>query len=174
MRWRPFQVGGEFSMEGEFKTLRNFSEAELIFDEQETKAILRFFFQGMLNRIETLEVTTEIRNLAQGMLVEAVDATYAMGWIELTFKWVTHPSSEMKKALQKLARQALRYWFSHLKDNQSLLEAKIYDSIRADLGRAFGRVFGIMLEAKYDTKRPAVHVAFVRYKKPRPTDRLWG
>ena len=164
-------------MAGEFTQLRNFGEADLIFDDQETKAILRFFFQGKLNRIETLEATTEIRNLAQGMLVEAIDKTYAMGWIELTWKWAKGGAitlgADMKKALGKLAQKALRYWFKHL-TNQSLLEAKIYESVRSKLGDAFSQTFEIMLEAKYDNKRFVIHQAFIRYEKSGPNDRLWG
>lgn len=51
-----------------FATLRNFSENELVFDEAETKDILKFFFPHLRQRIETAIVTTDLRNfqLAHG------------------------------------------------------------------------------------------------------------
>ena len=94
--------------EWEYMHLRNFSEPELIFDEQETKEILKFFFQADRQKIESIQITNELRNLAQGLLVAAVDASYAMGWVELTFRWAVNPGSGLKKALQKLARRAVR------------------------------------------------------------------
>jgi Ankyrin repeats (many copies) len=98
-------------MTAELAHLRDFGEAELIFDEQETKDILKFFFLTDHRQIDSSQVTPEMRNLAQGLLVEAIDATFAMGWIELAFRWVANPGAGMKKALQKLARRAVRYWF---------------------------------------------------------------
>jgi hypothetical protein len=55
--------------------LRRFSEAELIFDPQETKDILKFFFVADGPGIDAAEITSELRNLAQGLIVEGVDAT---------------------------------------------------------------------------------------------------
>lgn len=52
-----------------FITLRNFSESELIFDETETKDMLKFFFQAFRPRIEVAVITTELRNFAQGVIL---------------------------------------------------------------------------------------------------------
>jgi len=49
---------------------------------------LKFFFQADRQQIESIQIANELRNLAQGLLVAAVDASYAMGWIDLTFGWV--------------------------------------------------------------------------------------
>lgn len=160
-------------MAAEFMHLRNFSEAELMFDEQETKDILKFFFQADRQKIESIQITNELRNLAQGLLVAAVDASYAMGWVELITTWVVNPGPGMKKALQKLAFRAVRYWFKHLQ-NQSLNEAKIYDSVRSQLARSFKSHFAISIEAKTQGTRKHPLVAFVNCGAPKPHDRIWG
>ncbi len=69
-----------------YVTLRPFAENELIFDETETKDILKFFFLHLRERIDTVSMTTELRNFAQGLLVEAIDATYALGYLEILFR----------------------------------------------------------------------------------------
>lgn len=160
-------------MATEYMHLRNFSEAELMFDEQETKDILKFFFQADRQQIESIQITNELRNLAQGLLVAAVDASYAMGWIDLTFGWVVSPGPGMKRALQKLALRAARYWFKHLK-NQPLNETKIYDSVRSQLANSFRKPFQIIIQAKAQGARKHQLVAFVNCGAPKPHDRIWG
>ncbi|MDR2853606.1 MAG: hypothetical protein LBV61_11235 [Burkholderiaceae bacterium] len=163
------------SAEREYIQLRDFTEAELIFDEQETKEILKFFFQADRELIGSTQITNELRNFAQGLLVAAVDASYAMGWIELTFRWATNPGQGLKKALRKLASQAARYWFKHLKQDQSLADAKIYESVREQLARNFRSPFRIMLEAKAQgQQQQQLFVTCVNCSAPNQYDRLWG
>jgi hypothetical protein len=145
--------------------LRRFSEAELIFDQQETKDILKFFFVADRPGIDAAEITSELRNLAQGLIVEGVDATYAMSWIELTFRWVAQPGLGMRKALQKLARRAVRHWFKHLK-TQSLHDANIYERVRDQLARNFRSPFHIILQARAGESRRIPLAAFIDYAPP--------
>ena len=182
IRWaasnlRNFSLSKEgiiVSTEWEYMHLRNFNESELIFDVQETKEILKFFFQADRQKIESIQITNELRNLAQGLLVAAVDASYAMGWVELTFRWAVNPGSGLKKALQKLARRAVRYWFKHLKQDQSLTDAKIYESIREQLARNFRSAFQIILLAKAQGQRKHSLMACMNCASPKPHDRVWG
>lgn len=154
--------------------LRNFSGVELIFDEQETKEILKFFFQADRQQIESTKITEELRNLAQGLLVAAVDASYAMGWVELTFRWAINPGAGLKKVLQKLTHRAAQYWFKHLKRDQSLADAKIYESVREQLARNFRSAFQIILQAKTEGQRARVLVACINCAPPKPHERVWG
>lgn len=128
--------------------LRNFRQSELLFDEKETRAILKFFFPIDGNQIDAAPITDPLRELSQGLLVAAADATYAMGWLQATFKSVANPRSSVKSALQKLARNAVKHWFKNLKSEQSLSEIKIYESVRAELSRNFRSPFQIILLAK--------------------------
>lgn len=159
--------------EWEHAKLRNFSESELIFDENETKEILKFFFQADRHLVESTQITSELRNLAQGILVAAVDASYAMGWVELTFRWAVNPGDGIKNALEKLARRAARYWFRHLKHGQSLTDARIYESIREQLARNFRSHFQIILQAKGQARRQPL-MACIDCSAPKPNDTPWG
>ena len=125
-------------------------------------------------QIESIQISNELRNLAQGLLVAAVDASYAMGWIELTLRWVVNPGAGLKKALQKLARRAARYWFKHLKSNQSLTDAKIYESVRNQLTRNFRSPFQIMLLSKSQGQQRHPLVACIHCSPPKPHDKVWG
>lgn len=154
--------------------LRNFSEAELMFDEQETKDILKFFFQGDYQAIESLKITNELRNFAQGLLVAAIDASYAMGWVQLIGTWAVNPGSGLRQSLQKLARRAARYWFKHLKRNQSLTDAKIYDSVRGQLAFNFKITFDDMMIAKSQGPREYPLIACINCAPAKPRDRVWG
>ena len=162
-------------MAGEMVQLRNFSEAELLFGDDETKSILRFFFRADRQQIDSLEPTREIRNLAQGLLVAAVDVSYAMGWVEQTFRWVANPGVGLKQALQKLARRAARHWFEHLK-NQSLSEARIYERVRDQLARNFRSPFQIMIQAKLDGMKtpPVKRVVLIHYDSFDTHGQAWG
>jgi len=98
-------------------------------------------------------------------MVEGVDATYAMSWIELTFRWVAEPGLGMRKALQKLARRAVRHWFKHLKP-QSLRNAEIYERVRDQLARNFRSPFHIILQARAGESRRLPLAAFIDYAPP--------
>jgi hypothetical protein len=157
----------------EHMQLLNFTEAELIFDEQETKEILKFFFQADRQQIESTQITNGLRNLALGLLVAAVDASYAMGWVELTFRWAVNPGAGLKKALQKLGLRAARHWFRHLKHGQSLTDAKIYERVRDKLAQNFRSHFQITLQAKAQGQRRLL-MACIDCSAPKPYEKLWG
>jgi hypothetical protein len=83
-------------------------DAELLFDAKATKDILTFFFPAQQAAVDSAAISNPIRNFAQGLLVAAVDASYAMSWVELTFDWVVNPGSGVKNALRKLGLKAVR------------------------------------------------------------------
>lgn len=160
------------SSEWEYMKLRSFTEAELILDEQETKDVLKFFFQMDRQIIESTQVNDPARNLAQGLLVAAVDASYAMGWVEATFRWSVNPGAGVKKALQKLAGRAARYWFKHLRSGQSLSDAKIYESVRDQLARNFRSHFRVTIQAQGLGQKKQL-AACLKCGMPKANDRLW-
>lgn len=164
-------------MSGGFVTLRNFSEGELIFDEAETKDILKFFFQHLRHRVDAATVTTELRNFAQGLLVEAVDATYALGYIEIIWRTSYNPGNGMLKALSKIGRKGAKHWFKHATQHD-LLKAKISSRVRDQLAHSFASIFPMMLEgvamAPQAPQTRRTHSAHVRYGQPSKTDTIWG
>jgi len=60
----------------ELKLLRNIPQDELIFNDSETRDILKFFFPERDSQIKTLKIDDKIREYAQGILVKAVAADY--------------------------------------------------------------------------------------------------
>jgi hypothetical protein len=117
-------------------SLRHFSADELIFDQQECFAILRFFFIDV--GIQAASLTVRDRSFAQALLVEAVDASYRMGFVEIVFDTFFGKTPVSMAAVRKLAQRFLRqtaeHWFRHAtRDNLS--DPKIYESVRATLAR---------------------------------------
>ena len=95
--------------------LRTFQPTELIFDEEETKDILKFFFADDHSYIDDIGVDDRLKNLAQGLLVEAIDASFAMGFVEIIYDtfYLKPPTSKMSKIFSKLAKMAATHWFKH-------------------------------------------------------------
>lgn len=154
--------------------LRVFSRSELIFDEMETKEILKFFFKADRQAIESCEITEGLRNFAQGLLVAAMDASFAMGWIEVTFRWAANPGAGMKKTMKKLAKAASKHWFKHLKAGQSLEDANVYESIRDPLARSFRSPLQIILLGKAQGLRLQELTACINCAPPRHLEKAWG
>jgi hypothetical protein len=154
--------------------LRVFNQSELIFDETETKEILKFFFQADRQTIELCEITEGLRNFAQGLLVAAMDASFAMGWIEVTFRWVANPGAGLKKSMKKLAKAATKHWFKHLKAGQSLEDAKVYESIRDQLARSFRSPLQVILLGKAQGLRGLELTACINCAPPLHREKIWG
>ncbi len=93
--------------------LRQFSEKELLLDVDETRAVLSFFFAPKADRISTMEVTDKVRGFAQGLLLEAIDASFAMGFVEALFRSFAKPGVKATAAIKKLAKLAAKHWFKH-------------------------------------------------------------
>jgi hypothetical protein len=118
--------------------LRQFDSSELIFDEEETKTILKFLFKGAVgeSQIDSLQVNDRVRNFAQGLLVEAIDASYAMGFVEALFRASANPTSGAAKVLKSFGKKALKHWFKHATAHD-LRDIKIYETVRLRLAINF-------------------------------------
>lgn len=127
---------------------QEFRESELLFDEKETRAVLEFFFPTDRIQIYKASITNELRAFAQGLLVAAIDASYAMGYVEIIFKSTANPASSVKSVINKLVRKGAQYWFKNRRGGQSLSDVKIYESVRVQLSRSFRSPFQILLIAK--------------------------
>ena len=65
----------------------------------------------------------------QDETLEAVDASYALGFIHALFGGVFNPGAGAKKVFMKFARKALKHWFKHA-SAKDLMNIKIYDIVR--------------------------------------------
>ncbi len=127
--------------------LRHFNPNELLFNQQESFAILRFFFVDV--GIQAASLTDKDRSFAQALLVEAVDASYNMGYVEIIFDKFFGSTSVSLKDLQELAKRFVKHavdnWFRHA-TRADLRDPKIYDSVRATLARNARSVWKIRVQ----------------------------
>jgi len=125
--------------------LRNFKADELIFDEAETKSILKFFFHNLGSRIDTAQITNEIKSFAQALLIEAIDATYSLGYIKIVWQSSYNPGQDIKIILRKIAVKSVKHWFKHA-TQKDLLTAKISLIVRDKLANHFCAMLAAMLD----------------------------
>ena len=109
-----------------------------------------------------MTITDPVREFAQGLLVEAIDASYAVGFVEAIFRSATNPSEGAIKILKSFGKKAAKHWFKHAKVHD-LQNVKVYDFVRNELARRFRtplRVFAST--ASLDMQLGA----FLSYNKP--------
>lgn len=151
--------------------LKEFNKNELIFDENETRDILKFFFKTEASAIAKMQVDDRIRGFAQGLLVEAVDASYAMGFVESLFRATSNPGAGVKKVLQKFGKKALKHWFKHA-TAKDLMQIKIYETVRRQLELNFKTTFKMILNGLAKAGRFGAVVAYSN--DPSSAQTVWG
>ncbi|MDB5373880.1 MAG: uncharacterized protein JWP04_2522, partial [Belnapia sp.] len=115
-----------------------------ILTREDAYAVIRFFWHdpGMLP-----DAFTEADvNFAQGLLVEAIDATCAMGYVEIIFDnffmKVPRDLNNLLGMLKKVAKAAAKHWWKHATD-KDLADPKIYETVRVSLARNFRSTWDI-------------------------------
>jgi hypothetical protein len=107
------------------------SDSELIYDEIETRKILKFFWPHLALGIDKMAVNNDTRRLAQTALVAAIDGSYPMSYIEATFKATFFPlSKDIKSLAKKLAFHYMKNWWKNVKKRDALENVQIYDTVR--------------------------------------------
>jgi hypothetical protein len=158
-----------------FLHLPEFEEAQLLFDERETREILRFFWPGHSPAINALaSIDNEIRKLAQGLLVAAIDSSYAMGFVEILFDALRpgRPGFVGLKVMgRKLAARYVAHWWKHTRP-QDLQSVRIYESVRRTLAANFKPVIDILL-AEHSAAKAAAAFAQLR-QRPLRIETLQG
>lgn len=142
--------------------LKKFSKNELIYDTEETKLILKFIFKNYHGNVDSLTINDTIREFAQGLLLEAVEASYALGFVEALFGIALDPSSSVKKILKEFGKKALKHWFIHATSND-LMKIKIYEMVRRELERAFSTKLSLF--AHGIASKDEIISGFVAYSK---------
>ncbi|MDN3518507.1 hypothetical protein QWY84_12870 [Aquisalimonas lutea] len=119
--------------------LLHFPEQQLLLSDEEAKAILMFFFEGrdFQYRLETVSLELVHRELAQALLVEAIDGTYEKGFVDDLFMSVaTGFHGGVKRIVQKFAKKALNRWFDHANLDSLWGDVEIYESVRVTIARS--------------------------------------
>jgi len=155
-----------------YKQLRQFKQEELLFNNNETIIILKFIFPVSDHQtIDSLTVNQKLRNFSQGLLVEAIDASYNIGFIESIFRSTSNPAQGAMNVLKKFGRRAAKHWFDHT-SLDDLQDVKIYDFVRVGLARNFRTALYIFLAKTEAPERASV---FLSYYKPQNTLlKVWG
>ncbi|MEJ2682394.1 MAG: hypothetical protein P8176_02390 [Gammaproteobacteria bacterium] len=146
-----------------YMQLRKFKKDELVFNADETKIILKFIFGSPdTDLIESMTITDPVREFAQGLLVEAIDASYAIGFVEAIFRSTANPSKGAIKILKSFGKKAARHWFKHA-NVHDLQNVKVYDFVRNEIARRFRNPLRILASTASLEKQPGT---FLSYNKP--------
>lgn len=125
----------------------DFSDGELLYSENETRLILKFFYPGQAAAIDGMTIDNEARRLAQTMLVGAVDGSYAIGFIEALVRSLARPHQKIRTLTLKLATRFAKHWYRHATQSD-LKEARIYYPVRLSIANALQARFKELLDQK--------------------------
>ncbi len=146
MNHTPLPLGGFLGESGE---LKKFNPSELVLTTQEAIAVLKFFWpEKDLRPLGT--ITDADRGFAQGLLLEAIDASNSKGIVEdiyrTTFMKVPTSFRSLRNMAIKLAKKALAHgWFKRTPDVRSE-DLKVYESVRRTIAQKFVRVIDLRLQ----------------------------
>jgi hypothetical protein len=126
---------------GSVMSLRQFSKGEIYISKHEAWSILQFFWPQ--NGLAEASLNDQDINFAQGLLLEAIDASYAMGYLELVYNtfYLKIPGSfgDIRSMIKSFAKKAAKHWFKNL-GRKTLESAEIYTSVRNAIARNFRSV----------------------------------
>lgn len=131
--------------------LRRFDDPkEVILSEEDAYYILIFFWESP--KLAPENITTNDIKFAQGILLEAIEASYNMGFIEALFEsykvMFTH---KFAKALNTFIEKALKNWFKHATQTD-LMNVTIYSSVKNTIALNFRSVW----EIRVTTNDPSI------------------
>ncbi len=103
----------------------HFSNSELYLNDMQASKILDFFGFTTTGTV----ITTKDREFAQALLVEAIDASRSLWYIQTLYKSATKPRSSVERIINAFARKSLMKWFKSrfAWTNENV---PIYDSVR--------------------------------------------
>lgn len=127
--------------------LRHFSQDEIIISSDDANLILRFFFGGDVP--PAAELTGEDVEFAQALFLEAIDKSYAMGYVHIIYDvfYMKIPGSfdSVKDMAKEFAKKAAKHWFDHA-TGMDLDKPEIYAAIRGQLIASFRSVWKIRMD----------------------------
>ena len=113
-------------------------------------------------------MTDHVREFAQGLLLEAIDASYALGWVQIVFSvfegiFYKQPTTSLKKVIKKFAKKAAKHWFKHVKNITDLSHIQIYEIVRIQLNQNFSTTMTLYLNGTIAKNKKGTAGAFVDY-----------
>ena len=151
--------------------LKKFNSNELIFNEDETVKILKFIFKNKHMLIDRLIINNDTKSFAQALLLEAIDASYSLGYVEALFRSTSNPTLGVREILKKFGKAASKHWFnSHNISN--LKDIKIYERVREKLELNFTSI--LILLANGITLREINTMKLIAYTDSNNSEVVWG
>ena len=118
--------------------LRQFSRQEIKINQESAYRILRFFFPDMT--LKPNELTQDDIAFAQALLVEAIDSSYHLGFVEHLFDafYMKVPINftSIKDMVKNFAKTEARHWVKHA-TQKDLENPLIYENVRLALAQNF-------------------------------------
>jgi len=146
-----------------YKKLRKFDLEDLLFTETETRIVLKFIFAETHHKdIDSLPMSDRLREFAQALLVEAIDASYAIGYVHGLFRSVKNPVKGALKILKSFGKKASQNWFKHASVHD-IQNAQVYNFVLDEVGRQFSRELKIFVTNNQPDEPLG---AFLAYKVP--------
>lgn len=145
--------------------LRTFHRDELKLSEEEARLVLVFFWPEHSARISGIDINDSHREFAQALLVEAIDASYSMGYIDALAQGIIAAmmpidrARPVRKLIREFAKEASLHWFEHA-TMHDLSSVKIYETVRRAMSRSFKTIFEMHLN---NIAKEAVPFIFVDY-----------
>jgi len=122
--------------------LKRFTVPEIRISRDQAWKILSFFWQDV--QIGPSDLTEDDLSFIQGLLVEAIDSSYNMGFVDHLFRsfYMKVPTSfgSIRDMIKAFARSALKLWFKHATE-ADLKDPQIYENVRLTLARNFRSVW---------------------------------
>ncbi|MEH6533654.1 MAG: hypothetical protein V7735_20230 [Photobacterium frigidiphilum] len=149
--------------------LKKFKPSELHFNETETRDILIFFFPSSQLTIKETPIDNKLRELAQGLLLEAIDASYKVGLIQGLWEATVNPREQLRKVILKLVRKTASHMFHHAKA-KDLRKIKVYDFVV----KALNLKFKSMLELHLNGIAKNQPMLLPQYRRPTGKLKVWA
>lgn len=111
------------------------ADTDLIYNESDTRLILKFFWPEERGFIDSASIDNHARRLAQTALIAAIDGSYSQGFIDILMRSLARPSQGLKQLGKRLAQRYSRHWWQHA-EQADLEDVRIYDSVRDSVARA--------------------------------------
>lgn len=128
-------------------SLAHFSKSQCIITRAQAARVLRFFFPDQ--PLGEPELSDEDVSFAQALLIEAVDSSREMSYVQVLFEKTAYrvPTdySFIKDLARDLCKRAIRNWFRHA-TQQDLSNPEIYESVRRTIQLNFKTVWAIRLQ----------------------------
>jgi hypothetical protein len=126
--------------------LQHFSGSDLRLDREQARLTLKFFFPS--TDIDHINITDDDRSFAQALLVEAIDASAQMGYVQVLFEHMYKPPTGFD-FIKDLAKDLVKYgsvtWYRHL-SGKDFSDPKIYMMVRVTMQNQWASVWAIRLQ----------------------------